>query len=157
VTTRRSFQIGFIYALWSAITAAIAIPAGIYLLFPPSARKESEWIDASDLNSIPLGEPTEVSFQHKRIDGWKVTSEKATVWVVRKDENQVTAFAPQCTHLGCAYHWEDRNHAFVCPCHSSEFSIDGAVLGGPAPRPLDRYEVKIEAGRIKIGSLEPHA
>ena len=79
------------------------------------------------------------------------------MWVVRKDENQVTAFAPQCTHLGCAYHWEDRNHAFVCPCHSSEFSIDGAVLGGPAPRPLYRYEVKIEAGRIKIGSLEPHA
>jgi Rieske Fe-S protein len=35
--------------------------------------------------------------------------------------------------------------------------MEGAVLGGPAPRPLDRYQVKIEAGRIKIGSLEPHA
>jgi len=28
------------------------------------------------------------------------------------------------------------------PCHNSLFSIDGRVLAGPAPRPLDRYETK---------------
>lgn len=158
VETRRSFYTAFIYGIWGVITAALAVPAGLYLLLPPAIRKESEWIDASDLGSIPPGVPTEISFQHKRIDGWKVTSEKTTAWIVRPDEgDQVTAFAPQCTHLGCAYHWEERNHSFVCPCHASEFSIQGQVLGGPAPRPLDRYEVKVEAGRIKIGSLEPHA
>ncbi len=159
--TRRSFHIGLIYALWGAITAAVAIPAGVYLFFPPNARKDADWIDASDLDSIPQDEPTEVSFQRKRVDGWKVSSEKATAWIVRwKDhdqKDQVIAFAPQCTHLGCAYHWEAQDKAFVCPCHSSEFSANGDVLGGPAPRPLDRYEVKVEAGRIKIGSLEPHA
>jgi menaquinol-cytochrome c reductase iron-sulfur subunit len=156
-TTRRSFYTGIIYAAWGAITAALAIPAGVYLLFPPNARKKADWIDASDLNSIPPDVPTEVSFQRRRVDGWKVTSEKATAWIVKKDESKVIAFAPQCTHLGCAYHWESQNHAFVCPCHNSEFSADGEVLGGPAPRPLDRYQVKIEAGRIKIGSIEPHA
>ena len=93
-----------------------------------------------------------------RVDGWKVTSEKTTAWIVRKDDStKVTAIAPQCTHLGCAYHWEEGNHSFVCPCHASEFSNEGQVLGGPAPRALDRYQVKVEAGRIKIGSLEPHA
>lgn len=158
VTTRRSFQIGFIYAIFGAITAAIAVPAGVYLLFPPNTRKNANWIDASDLNSIPPGVPTEVSFQHKRVDGWKITSEKATAWIVRPEAgNDVIAFAPQCTHLGCAYHWEAQDKAFVCPCHNSEFAMDGKVLGGPAPRPLDRYEVKVEDGRVKIGSLEPHA
>jgi menaquinol-cytochrome c reductase iron-sulfur subunit len=126
-------------------------------LLPPSVRRGTNWIDASDLGSIPPGVPTEVSFQRKRVDGWKVTSEKATAWLVRKDENEIVAFAPQCTHLGCAYHWEAQNNAFVCPCHASEFSVDGKVLGGPAPRPLDRYQVKLEAGRIKLGALEPHA
>jgi menaquinol-cytochrome c reductase iron-sulfur subunit len=156
--TRRSFHIGFIYALWGAIAAAVAVPAGVYLFFPPNARKDADWIDASDLSSIPPGVPTEVSFQHKRVDGWKVTSEKATAWIVRPGEDEkVIAFAPQCTHLGCAYHWEAQDKAFVCPCHNSEFSADGTVLGGPAPRPLDRYQVKVEGGRIKIGSLEPHA
>jgi menaquinol-cytochrome c reductase iron-sulfur subunit len=156
-TTRRFFYIGVIYAAWGAIAAALAIPAGFYLLLPPSARKKADWIDASDVNSIPQGVPTEVSFQRRRVDGWKVTSEKATAWIVRKDQTQVVAFAPQCTHLGCAYHWENQDKAFVCPCHNSVFSSDGNVIGGPAPRPLDRYEVKVEDGRIKIGSLEPHA
>ncbi len=155
--TRRSFYTALIYGIWGAITAAIAVPAAAYLLLPPSVRRGSAWIDASDLASIPPEVPTEVSFQRKRVDGWKITSEKATAWLVRKDQNNVVAFAPQCTHLGCAYHWENNNKAFVCPCHASEFSIDGAVLGGPAPRPLDRYNVKVEAGRIMLGSLEPHA
>ena len=159
-TRRRSFFVGFIYALWGGITAAIAVPAGVYLFFPPNTRRDADWIDASDLNAVPPGVPTEVSFQRQRVDGWKITSEKATAWIVRKEGDQkdnVIVFAPQCTHLGCAYHWEAQDKAFVCPCHSSEFSADGEVLGGPAPRPLDRYAVKIEAGRIKIGSLEPHA
>lgn len=155
--TRRSFYTAFIYGIWGAITAAIAVPAAGYLLLPPLTRRGTDWIDASDLGSIPPNVPTEVSFQRKRVDGWKITSEKATAWLVRKDEDNVIAFAPQCTHLGCAYHWEDANKAFVCPCHASEFSADGDVLGGPAPRPLDRYNVKVEAGRIMLGSLKPHA
>ena len=155
--TRRAFYIGFINGVMGLIGLALAAPAAIYLLLPPKLRKEAEWVETADLSSIPAGAPTEISFERKRVDGWKVSTEKATAWVVKGPGNEVVAFTPQCTHLGCAYHWEDRNHAFVCPCHSSEFSIDGAVLGGPAPRPLDRYEVKVEAGRLKIGSLEPHA
>jgi menaquinol-cytochrome c reductase iron-sulfur subunit len=155
--SRRSFYTAFIYTIWGCITAAIAAPAAAYLLLPPSVRRGTDWIDASDLGSIPNDVPTEVSFQHKRVDGWKITSEKATAWLVRKDENNVVAFSPQCTHLGCAYHWESNDKAFVCPCHASEFSIDGVVLAGPAPRPLDRYKVKIESGRVMLGPLEPHA
>ncbi len=161
VPTRRSFHIGLIYAIWGVITAAVAIPAGVYLLFPPNTRKDADWIDATDVDSVPPDVPTEVSFQRRRVDGWKITSEKATAWVVRTEnqnkDQQVVAFAPQCTHLGCAYHWEAQDKLFLCPCHNSEFAMDGKVLGGPAPRPLDRYQVKVEAGRIKIGSIEPHA
>jgi menaquinol-cytochrome c reductase iron-sulfur subunit len=156
-TTRRSFYIGLIYAAWSAISAALAIPAGLYLFFPAANRKDSGWVDVADLDSIPSGAPTEVSFQRKRIDGWKVTSEKTTAWIVRQAENQVVAYSPQCTHLGCTYHWEDRTHTFVCPCHSSEFSIDGDVLSGPASRPLDRYPVKIETRQIKIRTSDLNA
>jgi menaquinol-cytochrome c reductase iron-sulfur subunit len=155
--TRRSLYIKLINGIMSAIGAALAIPAGIYLLFPPKAHKEGEWVEAADLSNIPTGTPTEVSFQHNRVDGWRVTSEKATAWVVKNAANQVTAFAPQCTHLGCAYHWDDKSHNFVCPCHTSAFSIDGKVLGGPAPRPLDRYAVKVDGNKLQIGPLQSHA
>ena len=155
--TRRSFYILFINGIMTLIGAALAIPAAVYLLCPPKARKESEWVDATDLATLPAGKPEEISFQRTRVDGWKVTSEKATAWVVKAADNKVTAFAPQCTHLGCAYHWDDPSHTFICPCHTSAFSIDGKVLSGPAPRSLDRYEVKLDGSRLQIGPLEPHA
>ena len=156
-STRRAFYIRFIYCAMSAVGAALALPAAIYLLFPPKARKETEWVNAGDLSSIPIGTPTEVSFERKRVDGWKVTTEKATAWVLKKSNNAVIAYTPQCTHLGCAYHWDDGSHTFVCPCHTSAFSLDGQVLGGPAPRPLDRYMVKVDASKLQIGPPEPHA
>ena len=78
-------------------------------------------------------------------------------WIVVGPDRSITAFSSFCTHLGCAYHWDDRSHTFICPCHTSVFSIDGKVLGGPAPRPLDRYMTKVEAGKLEIGPVEPQA
>jgi menaquinol-cytochrome c reductase iron-sulfur subunit len=155
--SRRNFYILFINGVMSLIGAALAIPAAIYLLFPPKARRSNDWVKTADLASIPTGKPTEISFQRTRADGWQLITEKTTAWVVKQPDNQVIAFTPNCTHLGCAYHWDDPSHTFVCPCHTSAFSIDGKVLGGPAPRPLDRYMVKVEAGILQIGPPEPHA
>jgi menaquinol-cytochrome c reductase iron-sulfur subunit len=155
--TRRNFYILFINGIMGLIGAALAIPAAIYLLFPPKARKAAEWVETADLASLTAGKPTEISFQRNRVDGWKIISEKATAWVVKQPDGQVVAFTPNCTHLGCAYHWDDPTHTFVCPCHTSSFSIDGKVLGGPAPRPLDRYTVRVQGGKLDIGPVEPHA
>jgi menaquinol-cytochrome c reductase iron-sulfur subunit len=155
--TRRKIYMWFIHGAMSLIGLALAIPAAIYLLFPPKARKEEEWVQTTDLASLPAGAPTEISFQRNRVDGWKVITEKATAWVVKDKSGQVTAFTPNCTHLGCAYHWDDPSRTFVCPCHTSAFSIDGKVLAGPAPRPLDRYLVRVQGSKLEIGPPEPHA
>ncbi len=88
----------------------------------------------------------------KRVDGWRKITEKTSTWLVKTDQNTVVAFNPACTHLACPYHWDDGARQFVCPCHDSKFSIDGKVLGGPAPRALDRYVAKVQDGKILIGS-----
>ena len=155
--TRRTFYLEAIYGLQAIIGATLAAIAGVYLLFPPKAKKEAEWVDAADFNKLPLNAAEEIVFRRNRVDGWKVNSEKATAWVVKRSNSEAVAFAPQCTHLGCAYHWDDANHNFLCPCHTSTFGIDGKVLSGPAPRALDRYSVKIEGSKLMIGPLEPHA
>ena len=134
------------------ISAALGLPALFYLLFPPKARKENEWIEAGDISKIAPDSPVELSFRRNRVDGWKVISEKSTAWVV-KHANSVVAFGPQCTHLGCAYHWEEGKNEFLCPCHSSVFALDGRVISGPAPRPLDRYDVKVQGSKLLIGDL----
>ena len=151
--TRRNFYNGANYGLGAAIAAALGLPAAIYLLLPPKVRKADQWVEIGDTASLAPNSPTEMTFRRNRVDGWKVTSEKITAWVVKHADNSVTAFGPQCTHLGCAYHWDDAKTEFICPCHNSFFSIDGKVTAGPAPRPLDRYETRIEGRKLLVGGL----
>src|SRR5271165_3616028 len=125
--TRRNFYVGAIYGIGAVIAAALGLPAAIYLLFPPKARQADQWVEIGDLTRLAANSPTEMTFHRNRVDGWKVTSEKATAWVVKHPDNSVTAFGPQCTHLGCAYHWDDGKSQFICPCHNSLFSVDGKV------------------------------
>ncbi len=153
-TTRRSFFIGAIYALWGSIAAALSLPALVYLFFPPKIRKAEEWVDVGDVAKLAPDEPVEMTFRRNRIDGWKIISEKTTAWVVKFPDNHVVAFGPQCTHLGCAYHWEEGKNDFLCPCHSSVFAIDGKVLSGPAPRPLDRYRTRLQGTHLLLGALQ---
>ncbi|MBM3774382.1 MAG: ubiquinol-cytochrome c reductase iron-sulfur subunit [Acidobacteria bacterium] len=151
--TRRRFYLAAIYGFWGLIGAALGAPALIYLLLPPKPRKGVEWIEAGDLRSLAAGPPKELVFRRNRVDGWKVISEKSSAWVVKTGENEIVAFGPQCTHLGCAYHWDDLKKGFLCPCHASVFSPDGRVVSGPAPRPLDRFDVRLENGKLLLGAL----
>lgn len=50
----------------------------------------------------------------------------------------------KCTHLGCTVPWVEKEQAFICPCHSSAFDIQGAVIRSPASRALDIFPVLIE-------------
>jgi cytochrome b6-f complex iron-sulfur subunit len=61
-----------------------------------------------------------------------------------------------CTHLACLCEWDEQSRQFVCPCHGSRFAEDGVPLGGPAPRALDRFVLRIEtpAGSI-VAETDP--
>ncbi len=151
---RRTFFVAWIYGLWSLIGAALGLPAAVYLLVPPRSRAKEEWTDLGDLAQFPVRAPEEVVFRRNRKDGWRVISEKTAAWVVRTSAGEAVAFAPQCTHLGCAYHWDEQKQNFLCPCHTSTFGLDGRVLTGPAPRALDRYQLRVEKGKLRLGPLE---
>ena len=56
----------------------------------------------------------------------------------RDEEGELHAVSPTCTHLWCQLRWNDAERSWDCPCHGSRFSIDGAVLQGPATQPLER-------------------
>lgn len=45
-----------------------------------------------------------------------------------------------CTHAGCLVHFNSLERCWDCPCHGSQFGVDGAVLNGPATQPLDAVE-----------------
>jgi menaquinol-cytochrome c reductase iron-sulfur subunit len=149
---RRNFFARATEALGALLAGGLGLPAAFYLL-SPGRRNASAWVDAAGLSQLDPRVPEEVTLRRTRLDGWKIVSEKSTAWIVKLSDTDIVAFSPQCTHLGCAYHFDEKKHEFVCPCHTSNFSLEGKVLTGPAPRPLDRFEVKVENGRVLIGAL----
>jgi cytochrome b6-f complex iron-sulfur subunit len=76
------------------------------------------------------------------------------VWVVNSDfqgQQQIYALKTVCTHLGCTPSWLEAEQKFKCPCHGSGFYKDGINFEGPAPRPLERYAVRIaDDGQLEI-------
>ena len=149
-TTRRSFYLFTINLLTGLVAVAAAIPAAAYLLLRPRNKDSTEWIEVTDISRLHAGQPEEVVYNRKRMDGWRRVEEKTSTWLVRTSESSVVAYNPACTHLGCAYHWDAGSAEFECPCHGSVFSIDGKVTAGPAPRPLDQFPSRIQGGAVFI-------
>lgn len=54
------------------------------------------------------------------------------------------AISTTCTHLGCKVYWEPEKSRFFCPCHEGVFDLNGNVVSGPPPRPLDTYPVEVD-------------
>ncbi len=70
------------------------------------------------------------------------------VFLLRKG-NTFRAVSAICTHLGCTVNRTPKG--FHCPCHGSVFDESGAVIHGPAPRPLSWYSVTLSRdGRLVI-------
>lgn len=86
-------------------------------------------------------------------DGTLVSSDKK-IAIVRdpKDKTKVLAVSTVCTHKGCAVTWKADKNQYVCPCHDAEFAADGAVLEGPAKKPLQRYDAKIEKDQVVVSA-----
>ena len=76
------------------------------------------------------------------------------VWVVNGDFQglqQIYALKTVCTHLGCTPSWLEAEQKFKCPCHGSGFYKDGVNFEGPAPRPLERYAIRVaDDGQLEI-------
>lgn len=74
-------------------------------------------------------------------EGAMVKADGDTVGAYRAPDGEVHAVSITCTHMGCTLRWNSAETSWDCPCHGSRFSHEGAVLDGPAVRPLERLEV----------------
>ncbi|HEV2915987.1 MAG TPA: Rieske 2Fe-2S domain-containing protein [Pyrinomonadaceae bacterium] len=77
------------------------------------------------------------------------------IWVDKTSDRLFVIYA-RCTHLGCTPDWKASENKFKCPCHGSGYDSEGINFEGPAPRPMDRAQVQLDAeGQIvvNIGKL----
>lgn len=147
---RRSF-LGLAIGAIGAIISAVLGGAGLsYFVSPAFKKKESDWVDVAATSEVPVGVPRKLDFVQRVRDAWTVDVRRSSAWVVTSNGLDFVAFDPRCTHLGCPFRWDTEKNQFLCPCHSAVFGVDGQVVMGPPPRPLDRYPVKVVGGRLLI-------
>ena len=118
--------------LWAAATARFMMPNVV--TEPPNRFK--------------------VGFPGNYSPGYVETKEQYGVCVINDEyrgKKQIYALSTSCTHLGCIVLWQENEQKFKCPCHGSGFHKDGTNFEGPAPRPLERYAIRIaDDGQLEI-------
>ncbi|MBI2958101.1 MAG: ubiquinol-cytochrome c reductase iron-sulfur subunit [Chloroflexi bacterium] len=149
--TRRRLLRNTFYAIVGAMVGTLSYPALRYFIYP-AVRKlpPAPFTPIASLAEFQIGVPTFVTYEERVLDGWVVETRSKGAWVVYSGEDRVLVFDPHCTHLGCGYSWHAESQRFLCPCHAGVFDIEGAVVSGPPPRPLDRIAHQIAEGTLLV-------
>ena len=148
---RRRFLGLTTWAIGGVITAGLAIPAIAYIIGPALKREEAQdWIRLGPASKVEIGTPTLFKTNITQQTGWIVNERELSVYVLTENGRDFIAMSNICTHLSCRVRWIAQQEQFFCPCHNGIFGKDGSVISGPPPRPLDRYEVKVEDGMLYI-------
>ena len=154
---RRRFLSWAVGVLVTFVGTVLGIPLIGYGISPALRREAKPWADAGPLANLKVGQPTKVEYLMERKDGWMQATSQRSAWVVRQANESLIVFQPRCTHLGCPYNWDTVSQRFLCPCHNGVFAPDGTVISGPPPRPLDRFQARIENGKVMILEEAPRA
>ncbi len=72
------------------------------------------------------------------------------VWLVSTGHTLI-AISRMCTHLACTTEFDQDGQCFICPCHKSQFDLEGVQMAGSrAKRPLERCALRLVHGRIEV-------
>jgi Rieske Fe-S protein len=92
------------------------------------AAKYVEHVTGGEVPSLEALEPGQGALV--RLQGEKVAA-------YRDPDGELHLRSSVCTHMGCVVHFNSFERCWDCPCHGSQFAVDGTVLSGPATRPLE--------------------
>ncbi len=129
----------FLNGAWKALGAALLVEAGwtsYDILNPSAAEGFGGEVDAGAVTDF-LKDGTVRYF----LDGR---------FYVTQHQGGLRALYQKCPHLGCKVPFCDSSTRFECPCHGSLYNIIGEYIGGPAPRGMDRFPIRIQKGRVMV-------
>jgi cytochrome b6-f complex iron-sulfur subunit len=135
----------FLKLSWMTLGGLVALEmGGITLAYMQPRLAEGEFggqIAAGLVEDFPPGSVTHIP--------------NGRFYLCRLADGGFLALYQRCTHLGCNVPWDQTSNAFVCPCHSSQFTVEGSVINPPAPRPLDLFAVKIQDSQVIVDTSQP--
>ena len=72
------------------------------------------------------------------------------VLLVRLTQTEWRAFSAVCTHLGCIVQYDPSRQLIWCACHNGQYDLNGKVIAGPPPAPLQPYAVHVRGDELVI-------
>jgi menaquinol-cytochrome c reductase iron-sulfur subunit len=157
--TRRRFVTRGTHAAGAIAVSATVLPAIAFAIGPVFERAPVRWEVLGPLDALPRA-----TYEPRVITETPGIGEagKTTVFVRRRDPavdtepagrgESVVAISSRCAHVGCPVSYKDPARSFVCPCHGGVYDFRGRRIGGPPPRPLDRFRTRVRADRmVEIG------
>ena len=135
---RRNFLDIFFGGSLLATIAAFVYPVVRYVL--PSKRT------AVIQNSVAAAKVGELPPNAAKV--FKFGSAPAVL--INTAEGKLVALSAICTHLTCTVRYDGETGTLFCPCHNGRFDLNGNVLSGPPPRPLETYAVEISGPDIIV-------
>lgn len=136
---------GFMKVTWAILGGLVAVETGaLTLAYLQPRLAEGEFggvINAGSVDNFPPNSVTHIT--------------NGRFYIARFEDGGMLAIYHRCTHLGCTVPWDANQNKFICPCHSSEFDIEGEVLNPPAPRPLDVFEMTLKDGELLVDTSTP--
>ena len=145
---RRGF-IKFLCIVIGGIVSAVPFGAGIWAYINPLTREKGVdgdgFLKITSLDAIPDdGTPAKFSVIADKEDAWnKFKNISVGAIYLRKEAGKVKALHTVCPHLGCFIDYRSSKSDFFCPCHNSNFKLDGSIVSGVSPRPMDPLEIEI--------------
>jgi cytochrome b6-f complex iron-sulfur subunit len=129
------------WLLGSGFTASIAsfVYPAIRFMNPPD-------IPEASVNEVAAGKVQDLKPNAGKI----VRFGSKPALLVRVDENQWRAFSAVCTHLNCTVQYRDSTHQIWCACHNGTYDLNGHVVSGPPPAPLEEYAVRVRGDEVVI-------
>jgi cytochrome b6-f complex iron-sulfur subunit len=74
--------------------------------------------------------------------------------LVHMADGNYRAFSAVCTHLNCTVQYRQREHDIWCACHNGVYNLQGAVVSGPPPKPLEQFEVHTRGDEIVVSPIQ---
>ena len=127
------------WIVWSAVANFLILDFLMFVRFflPRSILEPSSTFRIGPPSDYALGVDTKWQQQYR-------------IWVTKTSDRLFVIYA-RCTHLGCTPDWKASENKFKCPCHGSGYDSEGINFEGPAPRPMDRAKVSIDAeGQVVV-------
>lgn len=150
LVARRRFLGRVSLGLAGLATAVISVPIIAYLLSPIIQPVSNVWRDVATLNDIQIGETVLRDFDEPSPLPWAGQTARTAIWLRRTADRDFVAFGLSCTHLGCPVNWRPEAQLFLCPCHGGVYYADGEVAGGPPPRALVQYAVRVFGTTVQV-------